>query len=353
MTAPGVPKLAPEQLHYVEEVCDQFEALWKSARCPEERPRIEEYCPATENPVKGPLLRELLKLDLAYRSEIGEMPALEEYQQRFPEFAQLIGDIYRHVILPETRSPEVAAASGTPAMTIATGLGRHADALKLNEETLALVKAKLGPDHPDTIRELIEIQARVDNSRREVNPPSPSRLGDFSIVRRISHGGMGEIYEAVQDRLDRRVAIKIIRKGRIGSQFRERFLREQKVLARLHQTHIVPIHTAGEEGPLQYFAMPFIDGAALHHVIREARQLGLTQPGSRTPTLAQIAGKLAGNSRNRTDAANPATGPDVRPAPTTGSILVSEAAPGTCEESSSPATKTSAAALTRLTLSFD
>ena len=31
------------------------------------------------------------------------------------------------------------------------GLGRHAEALKLNEETLALMKAKLGPDHPDTL----------------------------------------------------------------------------------------------------------------------------------------------------------------------------------------------------------
>jgi serine/threonine protein kinase/WD40 repeat protein len=107
---------------------------------------------------------------------------------------------------------------------------------------------------------------------------------------------MGEIYEAVQEHLQRRVAVKVIRRGRVSPEARDRFLREQRVLARLHQTHIVPIHVAGEEGRLQYFVMPYIEGAALHHVVRTARELETAESGSKTPTLAQLAG-LAADSR--------------------------------------------------------
>src|SRR5437660_12853444 len=117
-------------------------------------------------------------------------------------------------------------------------------------------------DHPslaEEIRALAAMMQKVDRSCPESAVKQPTQLGEFRIVRRIDHGGQGEIYEAVQDRLHRRVAVKIIRRGRISANARGRFLREQQVLAQLHQTHIVPIHTAGEEGNLQYFAMPYID----------------------------------------------------------------------------------------------
>jgi serine/threonine protein kinase/WD40 repeat protein len=118
---------------------------------------------------------------------------------------------------------------------------------------------------------------------------APRQLGEFRIIRRIARGGMGDIYEAVQDRLNRRVAVKTIRRGRISPQARGRFFREQRVLARLHQTHIVPIHSAGEDGDLLYFVMPFIDGASLNHVVRAATELDTRGPGSKAPSLAALA----------------------------------------------------------------
>jgi serine/threonine protein kinase/WD40 repeat protein len=117
------------------------------------------------------------------------------------------------------------------------------------------------------------------------------RLGDFRIIRQIAQGGMGAIYEAVQEPFQRRVAVKTIRGDRrhIASGARERFIREQKVLARLHHTHIVPIHAAGQDGDLEYFAMPYIEGAALHHVVRSARNHGTCKPSEDTPSLAELA----------------------------------------------------------------
>jgi len=117
------------------------------------------------------------------------------------------------------------------------------------------------------------------------------RLGDFRIVREIGRGGMGAIYEAVQERFQRRVAVKTIRSNRrhVSSDARERFLREQAVLARLHHTHIVPIHAGGQDGDLEYFAMHYIEGAALHHVVRSARHHGTIKPSEETPSLAELA----------------------------------------------------------------
>jgi eukaryotic-like serine/threonine-protein kinase len=68
-----------------------------------------------------------------------------------------------------------------------------------------------------------------------------------------------------------------------------RFRRERKVLARLHQTHTVPIYAAGQAKCGPYFAMAYIRGAALHHALDQARRGTTLQRGAQTPTLAELA----------------------------------------------------------------
>ena len=148
------------------------------------------------------------------------------------------------------------------------------------------------PHLSERFRNALRIQEQLDQSRPDEEPPLPEKLGEFRIVRRMGRGGMGDVYEAIQEPLDRRVAVKTIRHGHLSPDLRARFLREQKVLGRLHQTHIVPIHTAGQEGSLQYFTMPYIDGASLNYVIRTVKSIDSSQLGSRMPTLGQLA-KLA------------------------------------------------------------
>jgi tRNA A-37 threonylcarbamoyl transferase component Bud32 len=88
------------------------------------------------------------------------------------------------------------------------------------------------------------------------------------------------------------VAVKVIRRGRVSHEFRGRFRQEQRVLARLHQTHVVPIHAAGEDGDLQYFAMPYIEGAALHHVVRAVYQRETVPGRGKTTSLSQVVDSL-------------------------------------------------------------
>lgn len=116
---------------------------------------------------------------------------------------------------------------------------------------------------------------------------SGDRLGEFEIVRLIGTGGMGEVYEARQGRLDRTVAVKVVRRGRARAEDRRRFEREQRTLARLHQTHIVPIHAAGEDGDVQYFAMAFIRGAPLSKVVETVYDRETA--GGRAPSLSELA----------------------------------------------------------------
>lgn len=135
---------------------------------------------------------------------------------------------------------------------------------------------------------LVEAEQLLGLVRPGAGPASPDRLGDFRLVRQIAGGGMGIIHEAVQEPFQRRVAVKTIRQPQLSEQARARFFREQAVLARLHQTHIVPIYAAGCTGDTHYFAMPYIAGISLQEVVRGLRQL---PPGSTAPTLAELAGR--------------------------------------------------------------
>ncbi len=145
------------------------------------------------------------------------------------------------------------------------------------------------PELADRLHGLVKTAGRLDASRPDVEWPAPVRLEDFVIRRSIGCGGMGEVYEAEQKTLQRRVALKVIRPGRDGPEARARFFRERLVLARLHHTHIVPIFVAGEQDGRPFFVMPFIDGATLSEVIATARRLPPAQSASDIPSLAKLA----------------------------------------------------------------
>ncbi|MGL4555168.1 MAG: protein kinase domain-containing protein, partial [Gemmataceae bacterium] len=173
--------------------------------------------------------------------------------------------------------------------------------------------------HPerDDFGPYAEMLRRLEYAGGRPEESVPERLGEFVLGRRISRS-MGEVYHARQPSLERDVAVKIIRPGRTSPDACARFDREQKVMAKLHQTHIVPIHAAGQDGPLQYFVMPFIDGAALHQVVNIARGLS-ARPGGRTPPLSELAGLTASSrgapTRSPSEAARLEASPEEPPRP--------------------------------------
>lgn len=76
--------LPPEAGRYIDEQCHRFEAAWKAAGDSGPPPRLEEFLPLSAGD-RGPLLEELIALDLHYRRRRGEQPRPDEYQGRFPD----------------------------------------------------------------------------------------------------------------------------------------------------------------------------------------------------------------------------------------------------------------------------
>jgi serine/threonine-protein kinase len=87
----------------------------------------------------------------------------------------------------------------------------------------------------------------------------------FTLEGEIGRGGMGVVYHARDERLKRKVAVKVLPPDlAFREEIRIRFLREAETAARLSHPHIVPIHSVGE-GPegLVYFVMAYVDGESL------------------------------------------------------------------------------------------
>ncbi len=100
------------------------------------------------------------------------------------------------------------------------------------------------------------------------------RLGDFRVLRVIGRGGMGVVYEAEQESLGRRVALKVMSGHRLSDPNQlVRFAREAKAAARLHHTNIVPVFGVGQEEGVHYYVMQFIHGQGLDAVLSELRRL--------------------------------------------------------------------------------
>jgi serine/threonine protein kinase/WD40 repeat protein len=156
----------------------------------------------------------------------GERPSLEEYIDRYPELAQRIRALFPALALVE----QVGSLGGGRAAgprEMAPGKGEH-----------------------------------------------PEALGEYRILREVGRGGMGIVYEAVQESLGRHVALKVLPfNAALTPTHLERFRREAQAAAQLHHTNIVPVFGVGEDAGLHYYAMQFIQGQGLDSVLRELRLL--------------------------------------------------------------------------------
>jgi serine/threonine-protein kinase len=97
--------------------------------------------------------------------------------------------------------------------------------------------------------------------------PELKALGRYNIERTLGQGAMGVVYEGIDPRLGRRVAIKTILKTQLDEEtardYSARFVREAQAVARLNHPNIVQVYDFGEEGDIAYLVMEFIRGKEL------------------------------------------------------------------------------------------
>ncbi len=112
----------------------------------------------------------------------------------------------------------------------------------------------------------------------------PSALGEFELLEELGRGGMGVVYRAYQQSLDREVALKVILHGTQASSVDQaRFQAEVSAAAQLDHPNIVPIYEVGSDQGWDYFGMKLVEGSTLSKSFatgplpeRQAAQLVMT-----------------------------------------------------------------------------
>ncbi|HLX63221.1 MAG TPA: serine/threonine-protein kinase [Planctomycetota bacterium] len=95
------------------------------------------------------------------------------------------------------------------------------------------------------------------------------RIGDYELISKLGEGGMGAVFRAKQLSMDRDVAVKVLSpRNAANPDFRDRFEREARAIARLNHPNIITGIDAGHADGYYYFAMEFVDGETLGQFMR-------------------------------------------------------------------------------------
>lgn len=105
---------------------------------------------------------------------------------------------------------------------------------------------------------------------RPTKQPLPDRLGTYRLSRRLGQGGMGHVYEATDENLNRRAAVKVLPPdSSIGPEEFARLKREAQSSANLNHRNIVSVYAFGVERGFPYIAMELLDGRDLDKLLRD------------------------------------------------------------------------------------
>ncbi|MFJ3923754.1 Stk1 family PASTA domain-containing Ser/Thr kinase [Streptomyces sp. NPDC090022] len=119
--------------------------------------------------------------------------------------------------------------------------------------------------------------------------------GRYRIDARIAAGGMATVYRAVDTRLDRVLALKVMHPALAAdTAFVDRFIREAKSVARLAHANVVAVFDQGTDGPYVYLAMEYVSGCTLRDVLRER---GALQPRAALDILEPVLAALGAAHR--------------------------------------------------------
>jgi WD40 repeat protein/tRNA A-37 threonylcarbamoyl transferase component Bud32 len=187
----------PSAIRRLEALCDRHEADLAAGL----HPLIEERLADSGNALHASLLRELLILEVAYRLRTGERPTIEEYQARFPERVETVAVAFA----------SVDAAADRCEGTLPEGVA-----------------------FPEFL---------------------PSIPG-YHVLEELGRGGMGVVYKARPERLNRLVALKMILAGDLAGP-------EAEAVARLQHPQVVQIFRIGDHRGRPFLEMEFVEGGSL------------------------------------------------------------------------------------------
>jgi WD40 repeat protein/serine/threonine protein kinase len=299
--------VSPAQLaRRVDRLCDRFEAACKKGR----RPRLERYLAQVPATARPELLRELLVLELEYRQEKGEKPALDEYHRRFPEHPELIDSVFGErgkAVAPSSyllrkwaanrlvsqlrmmTDPNEDQSSDPPgALSLLARIVSRTASGEKGSGIFSEFRAR-SREHsektPDPFSPL-DPPTKLFQPGNEA-PASPTAkpdreshvvrvLGDYELLNQLGKGGMGVVYRARQRSVNRIVALKVIRSDQLESltagerqEWFQRFRWEGQLAACLEHDNLVTIYEVGEESGEPFYSMRYVEGQSLADLLRQ------------------------------------------------------------------------------------
>ncbi len=227
MSSPSLDPLASlsdVELDDLDAACEPFVQSMKDGQSP----RIEDALAEASAALRGPLAAELVREEIAYRRRQGETVAIDEYLERFPVLAPMA----------DALKNDDAARSAASGRTLS---GRASESTAPSISQFAAVT--------------------ID--------PLPPQFGRFRVERELGRGGMGVVYLAYDEKLDRRVALKApFFDPASKAEAIPRFLREARAMANVRHANLCPVFEAGEIDGRHYLAMAYIAGPTLHEKLR-------------------------------------------------------------------------------------
>ena len=142
--------------------------------------------------------------------------------------------------------------------------------------------AELGEKLLEELYAFLDLGSRVGLAGPGEAPPE---IADYDLRRVVGRGGMGVVYEAWQNSMNRRVALKVLAPGSLrDARALARFVREAQLAGTLEHPNIVSVYGIGLESETPYYAMEYVAGSNLAETLREAsaeaRRDGADDPGS-------------------------------------------------------------------------
>jgi len=161
------------------------------------------------------------------------------------------------------------------AAVIAAFLGRYLADREAGRVSTPEAYQSLFPGYEDLIAVEFAAVARGDVSQGAASRPDDGRLiaCRYRILEELARGGQGEVYLALDQQLQRKIALKVIRGlGTLSIDVMRRFRREAEVASRLDHPGLCTVYDSGVAEGLAYIAMHYVEGRSLAQVIRDRRK---------------------------------------------------------------------------------
>jgi predicted Ser/Thr protein kinase len=215
--------------------------------------RLRDTVASAPEPVRRDRALDLIRLEIESDLSRGESPSVEEFSSLFPDWGGEIRSLVEEI--------SGAGSSQVQSGDLEAGRG-FTRSMDPPQETVE------APAPGETEAYIVE--------RGEKAGRIPLAFGRYVIEKKLGSGGMGAVFLAFDQKLDRNVALKIpFFREEDGQEAIERFYREARAMATVHHANICPVFDVGQFEQWHYLTMAYIDGQSLSQGIKQGGPLSV------------------------------------------------------------------------------